>query len=180
MANNNTYLAEIVDKMDFIWVDNCCGVDEGSGLPCPQFHFGYPSDVDEIHNKRLPLMVVNPPTSTSVADEYERNVVNTTTVFKLQIYNHMPSEYMERTTSWDIKKAVLWDGMENCFYKWLNELLKTLGSKLILGNGVVQITRRTQSSNDQMLQIECTFNLNYYRHCMSIDGDIVINTGHSG
>ena len=167
MANNNTDLNEIITQMKTDWTSNCCGVPETTPpTPCPQFHFGYPSDVDELHKKNLPLMVCNVPTSTSVVDEYEANVVNNTTVFKIQIYQYNASRYQVTD---DLIKAGLWDNMEHCFYYWLNTVLNNLGSKVVLGNGVVQITRRTQSSNDQLLQIECTFNLNYYRYCMNIN-----------
>ena len=104
--------------------------------------------------------------STSTVDEYEKNVVYNTTVFKIQIYQFEPSRYQVTD---DLIKAGLWDDMENCFYYWLNEFLIAMGSRCVLGNGVVQISRRTQSSNDQLLQMEVTLNLNYYRWCMSVE-----------
>jgi hypothetical protein len=161
MTDNQINLEDIITQMEITWVTNCCVERKGID-PCPDFIFGYPQDVDDLHTKKLPLMVCNIPTSTSVADEYERNVVNNTTVFKIQIYQYEPSRYAIPN---DLIKAKLWDDMENCFYFWLNMFLIEMGSKVVLGNGVVQITRRTQSSNDQLLQIECTFNLNYYRWC---------------
>tara|TARA_R100001129_G_scaffold99179_1_gene67704 strand:+ start:52 stop:582 length:531 start_codon:yes stop_codon:yes gene_type:complete len=167
MANNVTDLYEIISNMRHVWTTNRCGVATDSS-PDPMFHFGYPQDVDEIHNKDLPLMIVNPPTSSSVVDEYEKNRVNNLTLFKLQIYNYTPSRY---NITDDEIKAEYWDRLETCFYEFINALLDRLGSKVVLGSGTVQISRRTQSSNDQMLQIEVTFNLNYFRYCLNLVQD---------
>ena len=156
-ANNTVLLKEIIDQMELTWFTNCCVENKGVD-PCPSFHFGYPQDVDDIHKKDLPLLVVNVPTSTSVVDEYEKNVVN-------KIYQFKPSRY---NVIDDVLKAEMWDAMEDCFYNWLNNFLVAMGSPVVLGSGVVQISRRTQSSNDQLLQIEVTFNLNYFRRCMSV------------
>ena len=165
MANNLTNLSEIIKQMKFSWENGRCNIPDGA-VYAPTFLFGYPQDVDDEHLKFLPLMNVNVPNSSSVIDEYEANVVNNNTIFKCQIYQYTPSEYKVDD---DVLKSDHWDKMETCFYSWLMNVMNNLGSKVVLGNGAVQISRRTQSSNDQLLQIEVTFNFTYFRYCGTLE-----------
>ena len=162
MAHSNTTdLYTIVSQMDTVWSGFRCS--EAQPLN-NQFHYGYPQEVDNIHDKNMPLMVCNMPTSTSTLSEYEKNIVDNTTNFKIQIYQYRPSDVPAITAG----DALLMDGMENCFYLFLQTVLNNLGSRVVLGGGSLNISRRDQSSNDQLLQLDITFTLNYYRYCLAL------------
>ena len=162
--NNTVNLTEIVNQFNTSWTSFAC---MGEGEPLNQFIYGYPHEVDELHNKRLPLMVCNYPTSTSPIPEYEGNYVNTTTQFTIQIYGFTPMG-SRGTGSMGMSINAQWDQMEDCFYFWLQSVLNSLGSKIVLGSGSVQISRRDQGSNDQLIKLEVKFNLNYYRYCFEL------------
>jgi hypothetical protein len=161
MPNNNNNLQDLVGTMETIWVSMQCFKDGQFN----QFHFGYPHEVDNLHNKSYPLMVCNYPNSSSVIPEYEGNVVNTTTSFVIQIYGGEP---MGSTRSSSLAPITDWDAMEDCFYHWLQNCLNTWGSSVVLGSGTVQFSRRDQAANDQSLKLEVRFNLNHYRFCFGL------------
>jgi hypothetical protein len=160
--NNTVTLTEIVNEFQSQWESFSC-IDD---VTINQFIYGYPHEVDEIHNKRLPLMVCNYPNSTSPIPEYEGNYVNTTTQFTIQIYGYSP-QGSDRASM--VVVNTQWDRLEDCFYYWLQNVLNTLGSNVTLGSGSVQISRRDQGSNDQLIKLEIKFNLNYYRYCFGLN-----------
>tara|TARA_R110000787_G_scaffold204451_9_gene314976 strand:- start:3603 stop:4091 length:489 start_codon:yes stop_codon:yes gene_type:complete len=160
MANNTVDLNEIVNQFKSKWESFSC-IDDVS---VNQFIYGYPHQIDELHDKSLPVMVCNYPNSTSPIPEYQGNYVNTTTQFTIQIYGYTSG--ISRSS--DISINSKWDRMEECFYFWLQNVLNSLGSKVTLGSGSVQISRRDQGSNDQLIKLEIKFNLNYYRYCFNL------------
>ena len=115
-------------------------------MPFNQFHFGYPQEVDDIHKKNLPLMVVNPPSSIASTNEIQldQNVL-TNTSFVLQIYDHFPSSMTGQPS---INKADNFDNLEKCFYYWLENTIDAHGTKVQLSAGSLRIERSTTSSND--------------------------------
>tara|TARA_Y100001938_G_C8087508_1_gene432946 strand:- start:2600 stop:3085 length:486 start_codon:yes stop_codon:yes gene_type:complete len=155
-----TLLTEIVQTMQTQWTSFSCIADGDFNM----FHYGYPQEVDDIHNKVLPLMVLNYPTSTSAIPEYEGNRVDTTTTFTLQIYG-----YGNNTGGRNFSVVNSeWDRMEDCFYIWLQNVLNTLGSRVVMGSGSVSISRRDQGSNDQIQKLDIRFNMQYYRYCLGL------------
>tara|TARA_Y100000592_G_scaffold34341_1_gene54610 strand:+ start:1882 stop:2364 length:483 start_codon:yes stop_codon:yes gene_type:complete len=152
-------IEEIVSVMETRWKAMACISDGEFNM----FHYGYPQEVDDLHNKRLPLMVLNYPTSTSAVPEYEGNRVDTTTTFTLQIYGYSNNNHGNFVT---LNRE--WDNLENCFYVWLQNVLNTIGSRAVMGSGSVSISRRDQGSNDQMQKLEIRFNLQYYRYCLGL------------
>lgn len=159
MANNNvTKLQDIIIQMQSMWTQfKCKGEDQGH---FNQFLFGWEQEVDDVHLKYLPLMVMNIPSSSASTIQIEKEIVKTSTSFVCQIYDYKPS----RTNA-----LTYWDNMEDCFYYWLELFLLAMGSKVQMGSGSLKITRTKQASNDQLYQIECRFNLDYFRYCIQLD-----------
>lgn len=160
--NNNTDLFEMVTIMKNVWESFRCN-EKLANLN--GFHFGWAPEVNDIHEKNRPLMIVNPPSSNAVIDDFERNVVNTTTQWRLQIYDFYPSENFNKN---NIHYAESWDKLEDCFYYWLQTVLNDLGAKCVLGNGSLGIVRTKDASNDQMYMLDITFNTNTFRYCMAL------------
>ena len=57
---------QIVDQMKTYWLAQI----GGGG-----FHFGYPQEVDDIHSKTLPLMVLNPPEMQISTIAFNKNTI---------------------------------------------------------------------------------------------------------
>jgi hypothetical protein len=161
--DNTTKLITIVRQMDTSWTSFRCDPVEGQ-THYNGFLFGWQHEIDEVHSKDLPMMVVNPPSSSASTIQMEYEQVKTNTSFELQIYDYMPSAQFGQPST---ELADHWDKMENCFYWWLSDVLLALGSRVQLGSGSVVITRTKQAANDQNFSINCKFNLDYFRFCFS-------------
>jgi len=159
-----TSMNNIVGTMEAAWTSFRCGKE---GSPMNTFHFGWEQEIDNLHNTRGTTMVVNPPISSTGKISIDREVVKTNTSFTLQIYSNVPSETFGQQNF--AAYSTIWDGMEHCFYQWLETTLNVLGSRVQMGTGSVSITRRNQSSNDQMFQIECRFDLDYFFRCFEFN-----------
>jgi len=164
MSDNTLKLQPLITQMEQSWTSFSCGGGEGS--PNNRFLFGWSQEVDDVHNKgnigETAFMVLNPPTSSASSVEMEYGQVKTTTSFVCQIYSQVPS------TQFGLSPTTIpahWDEMENCFYHFLDDVLLNIGSKLQLGGGSLNITRTKQASNDQLFQMECKWNMDYFRHC---------------
>jgi hypothetical protein len=167
MAQNETKLEEIIKQMDQSWISFRCDPAEGQ-TNFNGFLFGWKPEVDEIHDKDMAFMVVNPPPSSASTIQIEYEQVKTNTSFVVQIYNKIPSDHFGLSPT---LIPEYWDNMENCFYYWLQDVLLALGSKVQIGSGSINITRTKQASNDQFFSIECKFNLDYFRYCFDLDGN---------
>ena len=165
MSANILDLKEILLKMQDVWTSFQCKAIEG--MPFNQFHFGYPQEVDDIHKKNLPLMVVNPPSSIASTNEIQldQNVL-TNTSFVLQIYDHFPSSMTGQPS---INKADNFDNLEKCFYYWLENTIDAHGTKVQLSAGSLRIERSTTSSNDKLYSLQCSFTLNYFVRCFKLN-----------
>lgn len=163
MANNLTDLQDIVTEMKTVWTTFRCSETQ---VNFNGFHFGWASEVDDIHSKDLPLMIVNPPTATLDVANLSREYGISENFYTIQIYNYPPStaygSQPEFITS-------LWDNIESCFYIWLQQVLNNLGpSKVILSSGTIQITRTKEASNDSFFMSQFTFTLQTYRTCLTL------------
>ena len=146
---------QIVDQMKQYWIFTTT-----SG----QFYFGYPSEVDNIHNKQFPLMIMNPPTMTLKAEKYNNNVVDMQSNWTFTIYANVPSTY---NVTDDLKILDLWDTMENDCLRWLElwwRHFEAIGNDLVM-TSPMQITRIKESSNDRLLGLKCTLGFNFFRYC---------------
>lgn len=126
------------------------------------FHFGYPQEVDEIHSKRLPLIVLNPPDVTIATTDFNRNTILSNSNWTFTVY-----ELNNTTTRDDELILGLWDNLEDKVLLWFNNWwndFETLGNDFVL-TSPIQITRIKEASNDRLLGLKVTFGFNFYRYC---------------
>ena len=163
MANNLTDLHDIISEMKTQWTSFRCieGAPNFNG-----FYFGWPQEVDDIHNKDLPLMIVNPPSSTISANDIDREYGVQSSRYVVQVYQFMPSDAYGAQPEYI---ANFWDQIENCFYTWLQNVLNSLGpNKVIMRDGTINITRTKEASNDRLFMCQFEFNLSTYRTCLTL------------
>jgi hypothetical protein len=144
---------QIVDQMETNWSGG--------------FHFGNPQEVDNIHSKTLPLMVVNTPQMLISMESWNKNRILQNSNWTFSVYNNLPSTYNVTDD-----KAILdfWDTMEDevltWFYDWFY-YFESQGNELVM-TSPIQITRLKESSNDRLLSLKVTFGMNYFRYCKEI------------
>lgn len=145
---------QIVDQMKQYWIFISGG----------QFYFGYPSEVDNIHSKTLPLMIMNPPQMTLTAQKYNSNVVDMQSNWTFTIYNNVPSTY---NVTDDLKILELWDAMEDDLLQWMESFWGHFGSYGIdfVMTSPLQITRIKESTNDRLLGLKVTLGFDFFRFC---------------
>ena len=159
MANTLT-TSDIVTQMRANWLATTSG----------GFHFGNPQEVDNIHNKTLPLMVLNTPQITISTDAFNSNTISNDSNWSLTVYNILPSQY---NVTNDETILQYWDTMEeqilHWFYVWWYYYSNVVGHEFILTTPI-QITRLKEASNDRLLGIKVTFGFNFYRYCKNVIG----------
>ena len=152
---NITGTNKIVGKMKLQWLSVTTG----------SFYFGNPQEVDNIHNKTLPLMVVNTPQITIQTDAWNSNTISCDSSWSFTVYNNLPSQY---NVTNDTAILTFWDAMENdvleWFYAWWYEEI----AKGFVLTSPMQITRLKESSNDRLLGLKVTFGFNFYRYCKEL------------
>jgi len=130
------------------------------------FHFGFSQEVDNIHNKTFPLLVVNPPTSTFNGFRVNNSYWDTSSQWTISIYNNLPSSY--KITD-DKEILDLWESMEATMLSWFENIISSLsttyGENVMFDNTTIQIERISNASNDRTLSIKSTFSLRYFRKC---------------
>ena len=153
----NVKTNKIVDNMTATWLGSTGG----------SFYFGNPQEVDNIHNKNLPLMVMNTPQVTIQTDAWNKNTLSNDTNWTFTVYNILPSQY-----NITVNQAILefWDTIEdqilNWFYQWWY-YYEAQGHDFIM-KSPIQITRLKEASNDRLLALKVTFGFNFYRYCKEI------------
>ena len=164
MANNLSNLQSIVGEMKTQWTSFKCDETQAANNG---FYFGWSNEVNDIHNKTLPLMIVNPPTSTIEATNYEKNYGIQSSSYTIQIYNYVPSTAYGLNPEYITQ---LWDDIENCFYVWLESVLNTLGPNVcVLASPAISITRSKDAANDALFVCQFNFNLQTYRTCLTLN-----------
>tara|TARA_R110000824_G_scaffold314624_2_gene501458 strand:+ start:3372 stop:3842 length:471 start_codon:yes stop_codon:yes gene_type:complete len=126
------------------------------------FHFGWPQEVDEIHSKKLPLMVMNPPMMTISTKSYNSNTILADSNWTFTVY-----QLNNTNTRDDLIILELWDTLEDKVLKWFNSWwldFQTQGNDFVL-TAPIQITRTKEASNDRLLALKVTFSFNFYRYC---------------
>tara|TARA_R100000808_G_C2088049_1_gene109466 strand:+ start:245 stop:751 length:507 start_codon:yes stop_codon:yes gene_type:complete len=155
----NLMTNQIVDRMEYYWTFAV------APNPNPTFHFGWPQEVDNIHNKVLPLMVLNPPEITVSTMDWNKNHILNNSNWTLITYEGLPRDY---NVTDDLKILELWDSMENdlfnWFYNWWYYYENQLGIEFVL-TSPIKITRMKEASNDRMLALKVTFGFDFYRYC---------------
>ena len=131
------------------------------------FHFGNPQEVDNIHSKTLPLMVVNTPQMSISTESWEKNRILQNANWTISVYDNLPSTY---NVTDDLKILEFWDTMEDDVLKWLYDWFyyyTMIDAELVM-TSPIQITRLKESSNDRLLSLKITFGINYFRYCRTI------------
>ena len=128
------------------------------------FHFGWEQEVDEIHLKTLPLMVINPPQVRINTKEWNSRTISNDSEWTLTVYNDIPSTY---NVTDDLKILELWDDLETITLRWVDVWFNAFEAK---GNDFpmtspIQITRLKEAGNDRLLALKITFGFNFYRFC---------------
>ena len=153
-----TNTANLVSQMETQWLAN------GGG----SFHFGNPQEVDQIHTKTLPLMVVNSPICQMNIDDVSKSTYLTSSSWTLTVYDNLPSSY---NVTNDQTILGLWDSMEtkvlNFFEDYWNHFIDN-GQSLVMTENI-RITRLKESSNDRLLAIKITLGFNFWRQCLELN-----------
>ena len=151
---------QIVDKMKCMWTQQ---------TPNAGFYFGWAQEVDNIHSKTLPLMVMNPPEIIISTKAFNSNTILNNSNWTLIVYDQLPSRY---NVTDDLKILEYWDGMEDkilsWFYNWWYYYENDLGIEFVL-NAPIQIVRIKEASNDRLLGLKVTFGFDFYRWCGDIN-----------
>jgi len=149
---------EIVDQMKFYWVN----------MPAPKpptFYFGWPQEVDNIHAKNLPALILNPPEITVSTKSFMSNTILTNSNWTLTIYDVIPSAY---NVTDDLRILDFWDAMEdgalNWIYNWWYYYENILGIEFVL-TSPIKIVRTKEASNDRLLALQISFGFDFYRLC---------------
>ena len=148
---------EIVDQMLSMW----------QSFPNSEFYFGNPQEVDNIHNKTLPLMVMNTPEMKLTTQNWEKNKIDIESNWTFIVYDNIPSTY---NVTDDTKILELWDTMENQIFTWFYlwwYYFEGLGHQFVM-TSPIQLTRLKESSNDRLLAIKVTFGFNFFRLCRQV------------
>lgn len=148
---------KIVDEMKTAWTTDP-KIDGG-------FYFGWPQEVDNVHSKKLPLMVLNPPQMTISTTAFNSNTILINSNWTLTAYK------LNDTASTDYLDILdLWDGLEDdvlsWFYIWWYEFADE-GNDFVM-TAPIQITRIKEASNDRLLGLKITFGFNFYRYCNEV------------
>lgn len=149
---------QIVDEMKTKWAAQV----GGGG-----FYFGYPQEVDNIHSKTLPLMVVNPPEITISSNAWNSNTISNDSTWNCVVYDVLPSQY---NVTDDLAILDFWDTIEDktlsWFYDWWYSF-ESIGVDFV-STSPIQITRIKEASNDRLLALKVTFGFNFFRYCKQI------------
>ena len=100
----------IIDQMKSTWTSQAGGAG---------FYFGNPQEVDNIHSKTLPLMVLNTPQMTITNESWTKNTILQNSNWTFSVYDNLPSTY---NVTDDLAILEFWDTMEDkvlaWFYDW--------------------------------------------------------------
>lgn len=149
---------QIVDQMKSDWLAQV----GGGG-----FYFGYPQEVDDIHSKTLPLMVLNPPDMQISTIAFNKNTIEQKSNWTFVMYDYLPSTY---NVTDDLAILDFWDSMENKVLEWFYDwwyYFEGVGIDFIMTTPI-QIIRTKEASNDRLLGLKVTFGFDFYRFCKEV------------
>jgi hypothetical protein len=125
--------------------------------------FGYESEVNQDHDTKYPLMLVEPPESTipkiyDGREEYE---------FEINFYNLYSQDAQSVVT---LQKR--WDNLQDLANEWLDMVLKyyqdsvfTTNVEAYLNDESIAIERVKEVANDRLVQIKLTFTMSAFTKC---------------
>jgi len=125
--------------------------------------FGYEGEVNQDHDTKYPLMLVEPPSSIipkiyDGREEYE---------FEVNFYNLYPQAAQSVVT---LQKR--WDNLQDLANEWLDMVLKyyqdsvfTTNVEAYLNDESIEIERVKEVANDRLVQIKLTFTMSGFTKC---------------
>tara|TARA_R110002020_G_scaffold448311_1_gene661079 strand:+ start:346 stop:1488 length:1143 start_codon:yes stop_codon:yes gene_type:complete len=121
--------------------------------------FGYEADVNQDHDTKYPLMLVEPPESTipSVYDGREEYA------FEINFYNL----YSQATQS-VVTLQKRWDNLQDLANEWLDMVLKNYQDSTVevyLNDESIEIERVKDVANDKLVQLKLTFTMSSFTKC---------------
>tara|TARA_Y100000361_G_scaffold43984_2_gene37993 strand:+ start:2317 stop:3471 length:1155 start_codon:yes stop_codon:yes gene_type:complete len=121
--------------------------------------FGYEPDVNQDHDTKYPLMLVEPPISTIP----EINNGREEYAFELNFYNLYSQAAQSAVT---LQKR--WDNLQDLAYEWLDMVLKNYQDtsvEVYLNDESIEIERVKDVANDRLVQIKITFTMSGFSKC---------------
>tara|TARA_Y100001973_G_scaffold60251_1_gene88622 strand:+ start:238 stop:1413 length:1176 start_codon:yes stop_codon:yes gene_type:complete len=121
--------------------------------------FGYDGDVNQDHDTKYPLMLIQPPTSIMPVvyegrEEYE---------FEINFYNL----YTQAAQS-VVALQKRWDNLQDLANEWLDFILKNYQDSTVeafLNDESIEIERVKDVANDKLVQIKLTFTMSGFTKC---------------
>ena len=121
--------------------------------------FGYESDVNEDHDTKYPLMLIQPPASIipeiyNGREEYE---------FEINFYNLYPQAAQSVVT---LQKR--WDNLQDLAMEWFDMVLKFYQDVTVeayLNDESLEIERVKEVANDRLVQIKFVFTMSAFTKC---------------
>jgi len=121
--------------------------------------FGYDGDVNQDHDTKYPLMLIEPPTSIMPViyegrEEYE---------FEINFYNlyHQAAHSV-------VSLQKRWDNLQDLANEWLDFMLKNYQESTVeayLNDESIEIERVKDVANDKLVQIKLTFTMSGFTKC---------------
>ena len=145
-----TRLADIITVFDSKWTYG-------------DVKFGYEGEVNQDHDTKYPLMLVEPPSSIipkiyDGREEYE---------FEINFYNLYSQDAQSVVT---LQKR--WDNLQDLANEWLDMVLKyyqdsvfTTNVEAYLNDESIEIERVKEVANDRLVQIKLTFTMSGFTKC---------------
>jgi len=121
--------------------------------------FGYESEVNQDHDTKYPLMLVEPPSSIipeiyNGREEYE---------FEINFYNLYSQDAQSVV---ELQKR--WDNLQDLANEWLDFVLKNYQDTSVeayLNDESIEIERVKEVANDRLVQIKLTFTMSAFTKC---------------
>ena len=121
--------------------------------------FGYDGEVNQDHDTKYPLMLIQPPTSVMPViyegrEEYE---------FEMNFYNLYSQDAQSVV---ELQKR--WDNLQDLANEWLDFVLKNYQDSTVeayLSDESIEIERVKDVANDKLVQIKITFTMSGFTKC---------------
>ena len=121
--------------------------------------FGYDSEVNQDHDTKYPLMLIQPPDSTMPEIYKGREEYN----FEINFYN-LYSQASQSVV--DLQKR--WDNLQDLANEWLDFVLKNYQDVTVeayLNDESIEIERVKEVANDRLVQIKLVFTMSAFTKC---------------
>tara|TARA_R100001443_G_scaffold38135_2_gene51662 strand:+ start:2336 stop:3475 length:1140 start_codon:yes stop_codon:yes gene_type:complete len=121
--------------------------------------FGYETDVNQDHDTKYPLMLIEPPTSI-IPEIYNGREEYT---FEINFYNLYQQSAQSVVT---LQKR--WDNLQDLANEWMDFVLKNYqdaGVEAYLEDESIEIERVKEVANDRLVQVKLTFTMSAFTKC---------------